>query len=229
MRIKVIGFFLLAIAVSIGVAGFRQSRTSVAVAENAQQAAPSQGQSQAEQDQPGTINGKEHPELIPDYVAYAMLFRVIANRPEESAQRSIRTYVKQIFQCSQCNNPPGASSDGDIDALLAVAEEHHRRISVLDTQAAKIKGRSWPEPAPEVLAKLTQLQAQNDALTADIASSLPAHLSGRGMENLQRYIVEHVKPAIKIVPGPQPPADSKYYQEPPPAGAAPPATHHHQQ
>lgn len=235
MRVKLIGICLLLVAISVGVLGFRQSQGPIANTANAQNAEQSQASRQPLPDAPGVINGKTHPELIPDHVAYAMLFRVVANRPEESAQRSIRAYVKQIFQCRDCGAGlrPGqavsepAGDNPDIDAFLAVAEEHHQRITVLDNEAAKIKGRSWPEPAPEVMAKLTKLQADNEALTAEIAASLPAHLSAEGMKQLRLFIVEHVKPAIKIMPGPQPPPDSDYYHESPPAGSAPPQMSHH--
>jgi hypothetical protein len=235
MRIKLIGIFLLLIAVAVGVLGFVQSQGPAANAVNAQNADHSQSSNLQPQDGPGVINGKDNPELIPDHVAYAMLFRLIANRPEESAQRSIRSYVKQIFHCRDCESRlhPGqavaepAGDNPDIDALIATAEEHHRRITVLDNEAAKIKGRSWPEPAPEVMAKLTELQMGNEALTAEIAASLPTRLSAEGMQQLRNFIIEHVKPAIKIMPGPQPPPDSDYYRESPPAGSAPPQISHH--
>ena len=235
MRIKLIGIFLLLLAVGVGGLGFMQSQGPAGSAVNAQNADHSQSSNLQSQDGPGVINGKDNPELIPDHVAYAMLFRLVANRQEESAQRSIRIYVKQIFHCRDCESrlrsgqvtAEPAGDNPDIDTLIAVAEEHHRRITVLDNEAAKIKGRSWPEPAPEVMAKLTKLQMENEALTAEIAASLPMRLSAEGMQQLRRFIVEHVKPGIKIMPGPEPPPDSDYYHESPPAGSAPPQTSQH--
>lgn len=229
MRIKIIGGLFLLLAIGIGVVGFSKSKSLDVVA--LEKASAAQGQTP--QDLPGTINGAEHPELIPDHVAYAMLFRLIANREEESSQRSIRAYIRQIFRCEDCEKTPGQgkaqSNNPDIDALLAVAQEHHERIGVLDRQAATLKGRSWPDPAPEVMAKLTELQTQNDALSAALANSLSHRLSAKGMGSLRQHIVERVKPNIKIVPGPQPPPGSDYYQLPPPAGSAPPTHHGHHQ
>jgi hypothetical protein len=201
-------------------------------ASNQSPQAGGQKQESLVQDPPGVINGALHPELISDQVAYSMLFRMIANREEESAKKSIRAYVRQIFKCDECakkgsfGQGKGLVDNPDIDALLAVAEEHNQRVSVLDKQAETIKGRSWPDPAPEVMAKLTDLQSQNEAVGAELAASLPNRLSPQGMEKLRQYIVERVKPGIKIVPGPQPPPGSDYYQEPPPAGAAPPQKMH---
>lgn len=226
MRIHVIGGFLLVIALAIGVFGFIQSNNSLSAVAPQPQNAPAQ-------DPPGVINGALNPELIPDHVAYSMLFRIIANRQEESAQRSIKSYVRQVLGCDDCNGGKGGDrsrrqvDDPDVDVFIETAEEHHKKVSVLDDEAAKIKARSWPDPAPEVMAKLADLQMKNEALSAHLGTVLLSRLSAKGRAKLQHYIAERVKPGIKIVPGPQPPANSNYYQEPPPAGSAPPAHHRH--
>jgi hypothetical protein len=235
MRIKIVGGFFLLIGLGMAVIGFNRPPGPLDAAHASEKSA-AQAPSQAAQpahDPPGIINGAVHPELIPDRVAYTMLFRLIANREEESAKRSIRAYVRQMFGCNECSkNRDFAAQAGvppdspDIDAFLAVAEEHHQRVTVLDRQAEKIKGRSWPDPAPEVMAKLTDLQSQNEALSAELVASLPNRISPEGMARLRHYIAERVKPGIKIAPGPQPPPDSKYYQPPPPAGVAPPGECH---
>jgi hypothetical protein len=233
MLTRIVGILFLVIALGIGVIGFIKSKSTMDTAHASDKSEISGAQNKAAQDRPGVINGAVNPEMIPDHVAYAMLFRMIANRPEESAKRSIRAYVKQIFGCDECSKESGLGGrirvrpdNPDIDAFITVAEEHHRRVSVLDAQAENIKGRSWPDPNPEVMARLTELQGQNEALSAEMAASLPNRLSSIGMDKLRQYIVERVKPGIKIIPGPQPPPDSNFYQPPPPAGSAPPTIHH---
>lgn len=234
MFTRIVGILFLVIALGIGVIGFIKSKTTVDAAPASDKSEISGEQNKAAQDRPGVINGAVNPEMIPDHVAYSMLFRMIANRPEESSKRSIRAYVKQIFRCDECSKERGFGEPGrarpdspDIDAFITVAEEHHGRISVLDAQAENIKGRSWPDPHPEVMAKLTELQAQNEALSAEIVGSLPNRISANGMDKLRQYIAEHVKPGIKIIPGPQPPPDSNFYQPAPPAGSAPPPSTRH--
>lgn len=232
MHTKSIGFVLLLIAVVVGVLGFTQSQGPAGIAANSPGADQSRASNKVHEDRPGTINGKLNAEMIPDHVAYAMLFRMVGDRQEESARKSIRDYVAQIFRCRGCGADPGTPDsvpgldNPDIDTLIAAADEHHQRITVLDNEAAKIKGRSWPEPAPDTLAQLTKLQAENEALTAEIAGSLPARLSAAGMATLRVYIEKRIKPNIKMVPGPAPPPDSKFYSELPPSGAAPRSTNH---
>jgi hypothetical protein len=233
MLTRIVGILFLVIALGIGVVGFIKSKSPVDTAHASDKSEISGEQNKAAQDRPGVINGAVNPEMIPDHVAYSILFRMIANRPEESSRRSIRAYVRQIFGCDECSKDRGLGVPGrarpdnpDIDAFITVAEEHHRRVSVLDAQAENIKGRSWPDPHPEVMAKLTELQAQNEALSAEMMASLPHRLSANGMDKLRQYIAERVKPGIKIIPGPQPPPDSNFYQPPPAAGSAPPSTRH---
>lgn len=235
MRIKIVGGLFLVIALGIAVVGFNRSKSPLGAAQasDKSEVTLTQNQAQPAQDPPGVINGAEHPELIPDHVAYSMLFRIVANRQEESAKSSIRAYVRQILGCDECNKDRGTgirskglADNADVDAFIAAAEEHHQRVIVLDKQAENIKGRSWPDPAPEVMGKLTELQMQNEALSAELANSLPNRISATGMGKLRQYIAERVKPGIKIAPGPQPPANSKYYQAPPPAGVAPPKESH---
>ncbi len=115
-----------------------------------------------QQDPAGTVNGAEHPELIPDNAAYMMLFRLLSNRQSEVEKNSIRAYIRQMglgkqWKCDDC--PPSVGvGDADIEALLATADEFNRRVSILDAQAAEIKNAMRSDPTPEAIAQLRQLQ-----------------------------------------------------------------------
>lgn len=44
-------------------------------------------------DPPGTINGAINPELVPDRIAYTLLFRLISNRQTDEEKGRIRAYT----------------------------------------------------------------------------------------------------------------------------------------
>lgn len=205
MSLKVSVFLLLALAVCGWLIKLSRSQVEAHVGMNHAVAYRSdQGQQQPEE-VPGTIDGAKNPELIPDSVAYAMLFKMIAGQTTVEKKRSIRAYISQLGigeqKCKLCPTST-ENGDGDIDALIAAAEEYQQRISVLDARATKIKGRSWPTADPQVLKQLEQLQVENDATGRDMMALLPSRLSGTAWRRLQEQINKRVKPGIKIVPGP---------------------------
>src|SRR5207244_821799 len=50
----------------------------------------------AARQRPEIIDGAANPELIPDRVAYSLLFRLIANRKTAEEKSHIRAYIRQI-------------------------------------------------------------------------------------------------------------------------------------
>jgi hypothetical protein len=158
-------------------------------------------------DQPGTINGAQHPEQIPDHVAYLAMFRMLSNRHTAAEQTAVKAYLRQMVglgrqrNCQDCPSSTG-NGDEDIDNFLAAAEEFYQRVSVLDREAAQIKNANWPNPGPAVMNQLAQLQVEKEAITKEIASSLRFRLSATGYERVSRHINEHVKLHTKLVPSP---------------------------
>lgn len=214
MKTKLSVLLLLTLAICGGV--IKLTRPQVEAHEKVNQAVTSgSNQSQALQDKqqsqpkevPGTIDGSKNPELVPDQVAYSMLFKLIAGRTTPEDKRSIRAYISQlgigVQRCKQCPTST-ENGDADIDALISAADEYQQQISVLDEKATKIKGRSWPNPDPEVLRQLEQLQRQNEAIGRAFMAQLPSRLSPTAWARLQQQIKQRVKPGIKIVPGPGP-------------------------
>lgn len=155
-------------------------------------------------DLPRTIDGKNNPELVPDDVAYLMMFRLIADRHTEDEKNSIRAYLREAgFGKQNCEGcPETGGTDADIESIIAAAEEFHQEMSALDNQANNIKDRTWPNPAAEAISELRQLQTQHDSIVAKAAASLPSRLTPAGVVTLQKHINQRVKRGIKISPGP---------------------------
>ena len=166
------------------------------------------------QDRPGTINGAVNPELIPDRVAYSILFRLIANRNTDEERNRIKAYIRGMLgiSCSSCaplreaGRSVGAGEIGrtpdeeraDIDAVFAAAEEFHRRVSLLDRQAAELQQHRRANPSLNVMPQLISLQEQKDAIVDAMAASLFRRLTAISRARLQEHINDHVKHRIKL-------------------------------
>lgn len=147
-------------------------------------------QSQSQADPPNTIDGNVNLELIPDHIAYIMVFRSIATpQNTDLEKRRSRAWAKSI-----------GFNDAVIDKLLAVANEFHTRVSVLDNQVKEIKDRSWPNPSTQVMEQLADLQGQKEAIVAEIITSLPTQLGTEDTKKLRQHVNNHVKRKVKLVP-----------------------------
>lgn len=156
-------------------------------------------------DQSGVVDGGNNPELIPDQVAYLLLFRFIAGRNTDAERNRIRDYLRFAgLGCQTCDaqalSTSTATNDAEIDALIAAAEEFQQRVSMLDRQAKEIKDHNWPNPSSAVMAQLTALQQQKENLVTEIVASLPTRLGASGMEKLRRHINERVKRRVRMIP-----------------------------
>lgn len=205
MKLRIIVSLLLAVG-AIGIIkaiavtatnNGKDSRVSQAPSSTAQQATPSTT------DEPDVVDGAKNPELIPDNVAYSLLFRFISGKQVTEARERARSYIKQfgagIQQCidSDCAK---RMSDADVDAIIAAADEFQRRVSILDQKAIEIKKRYWPNLSPDVMAQLKHLQRQKEAVVAEIVASLPGRLSANGLSRVRAHINGRVKVRTKIKP-----------------------------
>lgn len=141
----------------------------------------------------GTIDGAKNPELIPDRVAYTLLFRLIANRQTDVEKNRIRAYIRQL-----------GFGNTDINALLAVAEEFQQRVGLLDQQAKEIKDRSRINPNPMMAVQLILLQQRKEVIVDELLASLPHRMSADGIEKVRQHINEHVKRNVKLGPAHSP-------------------------
>lgn len=214
MKLKVPMALLL--AGSISALGIAASKNTVTIAKGTPKtgisalSAPVIPASKAQQnqanalDQPGIIDGAKNPELIPDQVAFSLLFRVISGNQSPEAKQRMRHYVRQIGlgdqTCYACNGqkpPTDKAKDQEIDTFIAVADEFQQRIGVLDEQAAEIKKRSWP-PSLQAMTELTQLQQQKEAITREIVASLPKRLGTEGSNKVWKHVTDRVKKKARI-------------------------------
>lgn len=138
----------------------------------------------------GTIDGAKNPEKIPDHVAYALLFDLIAGRETEAERNRIRAYLRQT-----------GLGDSDANAMIAAAEEYQRRETVLAQQADRIKSRTHPNHQPltiEEKSQLKQLQNQHRALVQGMVASLHYRLSTDGLSKVRQHVSERVKRKTKM-------------------------------
>lgn len=167
-------------------------------------------------DLPGTVRGMDNPNAIPDRMAYALLFRFIANhRGDLNKEHEIKAYIRGLGLGRQCQHCPSVNEQGqtvirqsvgkdddDIDGLLAVVDEFQRKVGALDAQAMEIKDRTWPNPNSEVMEQLTALQRKKEAILDGLIASLPRRLSAGGVKRVLDHVGGRVKQMSKRVPGP---------------------------
>lgn len=183
------------------------------------------------QSDPNTIDGSRTPELIPDQVAYSLLFRFLSGRETAEAKGRARSYLAtRVFGCKDCTCDAAASDPAArarIEALIAAAEEYGRQVTVLDAQAAHIRYEvpfeyhaaetatgtyphlsvmSQPPPpplTPSTKAQLAALQSQKEALVTQLIASLPGRLGAEGAAVVQKFMNEQFKRNVKYRrPGP---------------------------
>lgn len=135
----------------------------------------------------GMIDGSATPALIPDRVAYSLLFRLLSNRHTEAEKTRIRAYAKQMDL-------------RDVDSLLAVVEDFERRVGILDRKAQRIHERNGPNLDSHALTQLNELQRRKEEIVAEIVASLPDRLGADSMEKLRRHVNERVKPRVRMNP-----------------------------
>lgn len=151
------------------------------------------------------INGQvsNNPELIPDHVAYSLLFRFIGGIQDAGAKQRVRYYIRRVGlgNCHSCpgeGTPTNRGTEQDIDTFIAVADEFQQRVRSLDRQAFEIKKRFWTNLSPEVMAQLTLLQRQKETIVAEKIASLLQRLSSNGRNRVANFIKDELKKRIKI-------------------------------
>ena len=159
-------------------------------------------------DPPGTVNGATSPDMIPDRVAYSLVFRLISSQHGDEARQRIRSYVRQLGlgkKTCETSTLPG-SDESDIEAFLAAADEYGQRVGILDRQVKEIKDRNWPNPSPQVMLQLEQLQKRKEAIADEIINSLSRRISKDGLMAVRTSIGDRVKHRVKIRPDPPSPS-----------------------
>lgn len=221
MSTRKIVFLLSAIAVGVfGVESVNSKRAAAPPASPAAAqpvAAFQEPAQETAQDRPGTIDGAEHPEAVPDHAAYSVLFRLVADRQTPEEKGRIESYIRRMLGigCKSCHPlqeagrlPDTSEADRtpeqeseDIAAVLAAAEEFHRQVSTFDgrAKAAKAQRKGGVLP-PTARAELDSLQTRKNGVVNAAAASLLRRLSPASRSQLRAFVREHLKRKIKMVP-----------------------------
>lgn len=159
------------------------------------------------QDPAGTTDGATQADMIPDRVAYSLLFRFLSGRSTEAEKHRARAYVKMIFGCKDCDSKKEtdeekAATAAEIEAFFSIASDFERNVAALDHQARETKGSPGTKLDKKAKDKLVNLKKQKDTFVDSLVASLPSRLGASGVAKLRRYIKEEFKKKIKMGPAP---------------------------
>lgn len=159
-----------------------------------------------EQNAARAIDGATNPEMISDRIAYLMFFQLISEHLKTNEVKD-RQRLEGYFDMTTLER-------ADRDALINAATLLRQSTAPLAHQAKEIKDRNFPNPSPQVMQQLTALQRQREAITDESTATLPNRLSLKGLQKLRRFINEHVKRKVKILP-PAPLPGGAGWRQPP--------------
>ena len=155
----------------------------------------------------GTIRGAEHPDQIPDYLAYSLMFDLIGGRTSDTEKKSMRSYAKQAGlgrqSCAGCSST--GVGDEDVNVLIDAADKYHDRMAALAGQVAALTPQDGQPLGPAAQAQIAQVQQQARTIIDETVSTVLSHLSQEGATKLRLHIAEHVKRRVSVVPGPNMP------------------------
>ncbi|HKO18411.1 MAG TPA: hypothetical protein VJU82_05960 [Acidobacteriaceae bacterium] len=124
------------------------------------------------------INGKDHPEQIPDAIAYRLYFTTVGElpNPTDARQKRQRAYLGQI----------GGLSKNDSDALVRIVDDFKVKFTAMvaaynaEVAAAVQAGSALPDTGTFL--------AERDQLVQDTRDRLKVALSANAMVNLDAHV-----------------------------------------
>ncbi len=144
-------------------------------------------------DAPGTIDGAKNPELIPDEVAYRMLFLAVAEPEDATDEQKARARAKII---------EAELNEADTEAFLNLTTDFHKEMTAVIAQNAEVRARNpFPDPRSTDWEILVGHRKRMEANVANTIAALPARLSADGQSKLQAHLLV-VKQGIKRIPLP---------------------------
>lgn len=143
-------------------------------------------------------DGAINPELIPDQMAYTLLFRMLADRNTADEKNAARTYLRMAFGCGNCDEHQQHVAEKQIKSFFVVVKQFERRVGDLDRQAQRLHDLNGPNPSYDVLAQLNELESRKELIISELVDSLPYHLDEDGMAELDRHLNKRVKPKVKM-------------------------------
>src|SRR5262249_51503522 len=114
-----------------------------------------------EPDVPGVINGANHPDQIPHYVAYRLFLRsLVPPTPQELAEHENPALLRAVRESREAELFKSLGLNAtEVADFRAVIAEFGEKVRELDRRAAEVKDLSWPDPGPEAIAQLVDLQS----------------------------------------------------------------------
>ena len=173
------------VIIVLGVGSFVRAVVPIAAA------APQAGQSRV-------VDGAVHPEMIPDWRVYRILFRFLSNHSDRELE-AIVAYLKQLHlgageQCPSCSVTP-TREDVQIKNLIATAQRFYDRERDFDLALKKLLEQN-PQLNEQV--EFARLSKQKEDLCAEFVFSLGAALGLADAEKVRLH-VQRMKRNIKLV------------------------------
>lgn len=149
-------------------------------------------------DPPGTIDGSKTPDLIPDHIAYTLVFRAIAE-PENATEEQIvraRAKIRSI-----------GLNDSESLTIIRLTARFRKAVESLDSQAVAIHKRAThndgkPSPFGPGSAEeqeLRSLSQQKTALALNRIQDLATELSAESVQRMRDF-VQRAKAQMKFIP-----------------------------
>lgn len=138
------------------------------------------------------VSVAQNPELIPDRVAYSMIFRLLSSHKNDAEHKRLRGYVRQNL---------GITDDNEIEEVFRLAGDFKQRTIPVDNQINSIKDRYHPTHSAfsnDDRKKLEKLKKDKEKIVDDLVADIPRRLSANGKDKLYRNLQERVKQKIKI-------------------------------
>jgi len=144
-------------------------------------------------DLPGTIDGAKNPELIPDEIAYKMLFLSLMEpeNPTEAEKTRQEAKLRMI-----------RLAEDDQASFLARLGDFRDQIGELGARSEEIlKATPNPPRASAEWLKLSDIEQETNMLVTDTVEALRAQLSAEGFAKLEARLLDF-KRTIKAFPMP---------------------------
>jgi hypothetical protein len=142
---------------------------------------PAAGQPQTPRpDPPGTIDGAENPELIPDDAAYRLVLVAIAEREDATEAEKARFRAKIAS---------AGLDEEDAEGLFRILGSFQKQLDGLNAQASQILARNpLPFAGTPDYQQLVELNKKRVPVFREAMSAIPARLSLEGAAKFQAYV-----------------------------------------
>lgn len=195
MKVMLILLVLFLLAVAAFLTASEISNSSVdAVAKTIESDKTNRALKQSANNEPqfAPVSVENNPQLIPDRVAYLLVFRLLSSHKNDTERKRLRGYVRQNL---------GITDDNEIEAVFRLADDFKQRTIPIDNQINSIKEHYHPSHSSfsnDDRKKLDKLKKDKEKIVNDLVADLPRRLNQNSKDKLHRNLQERVKQKIKI-------------------------------